>query len=328
MKNSYLFIIFVLCFALYTNAQSNNSAQSILELSINELNKIGITLKNYQVVFQNDNPKVDKYNISVYYTDKKVHYSPHLNNAVPVTNFDFYPYYISSIDSTCNFISTNDKENILKMDFLFQRKMMKNYLVPVKIKLIDSITNNETELLYWFTPTVTFFNVIPERYKISRKYIPDTIEFSNVALDLSDNDLKKIGFIVNKDEIYIKTHFIEKTSDIKYFFTWYNNKTKSGTAFDLDDKTCYLNKKRLTDYYIVKVTDIDGKADWDITDFDGFVIPIFVNNKKRGLRSNKDIVIFLSSTPDLVRKLNKCSNSNWKQYPSIYTIPHKSSKKQ
>jgi len=170
MKKTLFFATFILGFFCILKAQ-NTATQPILELSVAELSKLGITYKSQQILYNNNIPKVDKFPLSI--TGNSF---GNINDNIPCTNFDFYPYYITNIDSTISFLWSSDKENELKNDPLFQKKMMLEYLVPVLIKQTDGTGKSfGNDLLFWFTPTESFCKAIPQKYTITRKYVSDSL---------------------------------------------------------------------------------------------------------------------------------------------------------
>jgi len=318
MKNLIFFVVFF-GFLSGIFAQNKTSVQPVLNLSINELSKIGIFIKSNKVIVKNNCPNGNKIRYVIY----KNSYLDESGDSIAITNYDFYPYYISSIDSVSGFYSMDDeRENKLKLDPLFERKMKLNYLVPVQVKIPP-----DQDYLFWFQPTETFCKLIPQKYPIKIKYIPDTLINSNVALELSDEELKKIGFVIDDEEMYLNTW-----NRPDYICGWFNNKTESGTQTLDGNIESFLKKKdkknrkfdlRKTDYQIVRVTDPDGKLNFNSTKYSGLVIPIYIRNKHRSYYNKQDVVIYLSYTPSLVKKMEESSWGGWWSNPAKYTIDFK-----
>jgi hypothetical protein len=330
MKN---LILVIISFGFLTGiiAQNTISVQPILNLSVDELNNVGITIKNNKIIVKNDNPNGLKFHLIIY----KNSYRPEVGDSIASTNYDFYPYYISTMDSVSGFLSYNDeKENGLKMDPLFQRKMKMNYLIPVRVKIPP-----DQDYLFWFQPTESFCELIPQKYTIVRKYVPDSLINSDVALRLDDQELKNIGFVIDDEEMYIKTYVYDKynESKTKYICEWFNDKNNFGTSLISGNLEKFLKKDKKnrrynikkSDYYIVRVTDVNGDINYDMGDYTGLVIPIYIDNKgfSRPYKNKQDVVIYLSYSPSLVKKMIVQSFEGWWSNPARYTIDYKKIKK-
>lgn len=319
-------LILILFLGLISNVfcQSEKAEQPILNLSTSELENIGVFIKNNQIIVKNDMPRGDDYYLII---DKA--YNPSKSDYVDFTKFDFYPYYITRIDSISGYHSQNSLENELKIDPLFERKMKMNYLVPVKVEL-----SPEQVFLFWFQPTESFCKQIPAKYTISRKYIPDSLIKSNVALVMNDDELREIGFVIDNEEMYLRTcvtdnSYLKQPKDI---CEWYNNKKESGTLILNGNIETLLNEKdkknknydiRKTDYFIVMVTDADGNTIYKNNDYSGLVVPIYIDNKRRPYYNKTDIVIYLSYTPSLVNKMEILKWNGWWSNPARYTVDFK-----
>jgi hypothetical protein len=297
-------------------AQNKTPIQPILNLSVDELSKIGIFIKNNKVIVKNVCPNGLKFPLILY----KNSYSAEVGDTIASTNYDFYPYYISTIDSVSGFLSLDDeRENKIKMDPLFERKMKLNYLVPVQVKIPP-----DQDYLFWFQPTETFCKLIPQKYPITIKYVPDSLINSNVALDLTDEELKKIGFVIDDEEMYLRTW-----NKPDHICEWFNNKTESGTSLlsgNIENLLKNKDKKNRkydiskTDYHIVRVTDADGEINFNSSKYKGLVIPIYIKNKHRSFNNKHDTVIYLSYSPSLVKKMDDNHWGSWWENPAKYTL--------
>lgn len=322
MKKSLIVLIF---FGIVFNLQSqkDSTKQEIIELSNSELENIGVLMKGKQIIINNAIPDLEeKFQLMV----EGNNYSPFFDTTdnYPVTKFDFYPYYITNMDSIRFFLCILDSENVLKGDPLFTRKMMLEYLVPVRIKQSDTKEKWGNDLLYWFTPTESFCKALPERYEITRRYTTDTNITSDVAIILNDEELKKIGFVVSDDEICLKTYSNKKDSegsDYFYLLGWRNKKTTSESFMSMryTKDELFIKEKNVVheDYHIVRVTYVNGSNNLT-TKYKGRAIPIFVRNSDRDFHNKMDVVIYLKYSPELIQKLPLgCS---WWKMPDIYTV--------
>lgn len=331
MKKILLVAIIIYCGAVL-KAQDKTSKQ-ILELTQDELAKIGVIVRDNNVIYNNTMPDGSNYKIS--FNGNNFDFTGIMN--IPKTHFDFYPYYITDVDSVSKIIQRDKHENTLKLDPLFERKMMLNHLVPVKVKSNYESKKNFNEYLLWFEPTKSFCKLIPERYKINIKYIDDTKVKSNVVIELKDEDLRKIGFVVDSEEIYLKTKYYDKGFKCTFITTWYNNKKESGTSQisggGIDEMLKEIDEKNKdydlgkTDYFIVRVENVGDYINYD-NDYKGLIIPIYFKNKTRNFDNKNDIVIYLSLTPDLEKKLTETkwsqNGNNIKDYAIDYkTLPKK-----
>ena len=330
MKKVLLITNIILAFISGIYAQDTTSKQQILDLTIDELSKIGFSFKNQQIIYKNKMPRGDNIQILIDKNsiDKNSIYND-ISDSILSTNFDFYPYYFSDIDSICkHYHQTKKYENKLKMDPLFERKMKLNYLVPVLVKLYYDSIKPEKEFIFWFVPTESFCKLIPPRYKITRKYVPDSLITSNVALELEDCELRNIGFVIDNEEMYLNTY------NNGFICMWHNDKNNCGTAIitETEDIENFLKKKdkknekyniENADYSIVMVTNADGNKNFTWGNFVGKVIPIYIRNKHRPYKIRHDIVIYLSYSPSLVKKMNEYEYSGWWSDPSLYTIDYK-----
>lgn len=314
-------ILFGITFIL--SAQNDSIKQEILELSNSELESMGVLMKGKQIIINNQIPDLEeKFQLIV----EGNNYSPFFDSTdnFPVTKFDFYPYYITNMDSIRFFLCIFDSENVLKRDPLFTRKMMLEYLVPVRIKQSDAKEKWGDDLLYWFTPTESFCKALPERYKITRRYTTDSNITSDVAIILNDEELKNIGFVINENEIYLNTfkHGKDK-SKLKdgYVVSWFNNKTDCGSSIAsgrIDIKEYTFPKDLFyADYHIVRVSFVNGSNNLT-TKYKGRAIPIFVKNSDRNFSNKMDVVIYLKYTPELIQKLPL--NCSWWKMPDVYTV--------
>ena len=322
-----LIVLFLFGAVFKMQSQEKIAKQEILELTNSELKDIGVLIKGKQIIINNNIPDIEKYQLSV----EGNSYSPFFDNKekYPVTEFDFYPYYITNMDSLSFFTWISDKENELKGDPLYQREMMLNYLVPVQIKQSNDKEKWGDDLLYWFTPTKTFCEALPERYKITMKYSTDENITSDVALMLSDDELREIGFVIDDNGIYLNT-FKHGKDKSKYengnVVSWYNNKTDCGSSMVSGGKEKDL-KKSFTfpqdlfnaDYYIVQVTFVEkGTNNLTTASFKGRTIPIYIRNSTRNYHAKYDVVIYLKYSLDLVEKLPK--HCKWWEMPDKYTV--------
>jgi len=309
MKKTLFFAIFVLGFFCIIKAQ-NTATQPILKLSVAELSKLGITYKNQHIIYKNYIPTFENFPVS-FNLGKD---NSDVADSIPSTNFDFYPYYITKMDSLTDIVMTLNEENELKQDPLFQRKMMSEYLVPVLIKQTDETGKSfGDDILLWFTPTESFCKAIPQKYTITRKYVSDSLITSDVALELSDKELKNIGFVIDDEEMYLNTYIRNWQSkpEDKYICTWFNSKKESGVSLmsgNIKDKLEKKDPKNKNykmgeaSYYIVKVVFVDGKENFDWK-YKGRVIPIYIRNSNRNYKEKKDVIIYLKYTPDLGNKI-------------------------
>lgn len=320
-----IIIVFLLGLVCNLYSQSENKKQEILELNNSELQKLGITIKDKQIIYNNDIVGVETFQLS----QTGNSYSPFLDDIkdIPATNFDFYPYYITNTDSVWGFMWISDEENELKDDPIYVRKMMNEYLVPVRIKQADDNEKWGDDMLYWFTPTRSFCEAIPERCKIEQDiYTSDSLITSDVALFISDKYLKNIGFEMDEDGISINT--FKKGKD-KYkisegtVVSWYNTKTECGSSVMSGNqkkiKEIFKDNEDLmnADYYIVKVSFVDGSDNLS-TGYKGRAIPFYIRNYYRNLNCKKDVIIYLKYTQELADKLPK--RCNWYKMPDVYTV--------
>ncbi len=298
-------------------SQEEIAKQEILELTNSELENIGVLMKGQHIIINNNIPGFEKYELSV----EGNSYSPFIEEGkYPLTEFDFYPYYITNMDSLSGFTWISDKENELKGDPLYMRKMLLNYLVPVCMKQSNDSDKWGDDLLYWFTPTKSFCKAVPKRYKIIREYTNDSNITSDVALELDEVELKKIGFIINDDEICLNTYVPKK----EYVVSWSNNKTECGSSMVSGGglKEMYPKNKNFdmfnVDYYIVQVTFVGGSNNYTDTGYKGRAIPIYIRNSTRNYIAKYDVVIYLKYTPDLIERLPK--SCKWWEMPDVYTV--------
>lgn len=331
-----LIIVFVFGIVFNLQSQGEIAKQEILELTDSELENIGVLMKGKKIIINNNIPGFEKYDLSV----EGNSYSPLIEEGkYPLTEFDFYPYYITNMDSLWGYMWRSDKENELKGDPLYQRKMMLNYLVPIRMKQLNDKEKWGDDLLYWFTPTKSFCKAVPERYKIIREYTTDSLITSDVALMLNDDELKHIGFIINDSQICLNTFKRGKDkSKPKSVISWYNNKTDCGSSFssgggknrlgdgkdglkesfmypDTDDGFNTFN----ANYHIVQVTFVEsGTNNFTSASFKGRAIPIYIRNSTRNYHAKYDVVIYLKYSADLVERLPK--HCKWWEMPDVYTV--------
>ena len=317
--------MFGLCY--FSHAQVMNADHKILELSPEELSKLGVSFKNKAVYYLNSNKNTGLLNLLIEngneYTPR-----PKVDSNIRIQLHDFYPYYITRMDSFYGFLSwDSDRENEMKGDAMFRYKMQTTNLVPVKINTYDPKGKNNS-LLFWFTPTESFCKALPPRYVITKRYIPDTLIKSDYAILASDKQLKDIGFVIDDEEMYLKTYMDDMyQSKIKdaYIVSWYNNKITYGTSLEMGggvkntikqkdpkNKKYHMDKAR---YYIVKVVYPDGHINYETPSFKGRTIPIYIKNSDRNYKDKKDLIIYLKYTPELAQKLYQ-----WLEKPDKYTV--------
>lgn len=313
-----IFTLLLLLFSIPISgcfAQNNPKPQPILELTTLDLQNIGVIIKGNQIIINNEIPGMaESYSIII----DEAGYNPKIKDdlKIPKTNFDFYPYYITRMDSISGYMQKTDEENELKSDPLFQRKMF-NYLVPVKITRNDFPGIWGKELLFWFTPTESFHRILSNKYQINREYVPDTLVTSDIALPVTDEELKRIGFEIKDEEIYFETYVHKSpfSSDSKpYLVFWYNDKKESGTGTISGNIS--NEKKKYPDYYIVKVVFTDGKINFDMN-YKGRAVPIYIRNSNRNYSEKKDVIIYLKYTPKLIEDLH---SFYWWRMPDRYTV--------
>ncbi len=270
MKTIFQFVFFFFMAGLHCFSQDKQVNQPILDLTVSDLQKIGVIIKNQQIIINNNIPDHDKFQLIIHGNNYHPKVESSLN--IPETNFDFYPYYFTSTDSAIGFFCQDVFENELKNDPLFRRKMF-DLLVPIRIKQSDNATKWGNEIILWFTPTDEFRKLLSDKYTINRKYTSDSLITSEVALKLSDEALKNIGFVITDDEMYFETYMNDPAFTSQYVTIWYNNKKEFGTETITGDVSKIINKKdpqnkgydiKSTGYYIVKVTDVNGKINFEI----------------------------------------------------------------
>ncbi len=321
MKNITLFTLILFVVISVCNGQKDPKIQPILKLTNTDLHKIGVTIKNQQIFINNEKPGTRAFQLIITGNSYNPKIADNLN--IPKTNFDFYPYYITGLDSIYGFLRQDDEENELKSDPLFKRKMF-NYLVPVKINRNDSTGSWGKDLLFWFMPTESFRKILSDKYTINREYVPDTLITSDVALTVSDDDLKNIGFVINNDGMYLETFMFDKEFGVdstRFYIKWFNDKTDYGEEmitgkFSDDSKEYQSIRNKYPDYYIVKVVDINGNMNFDMN-YKGRAVPIYIRNSNRNYAGKTDVVIYLKYTKSLIEKL---SNWDWWRMPDRYTI--------
>lgn len=317
----------IICCSSFLKAQDNT--KQILELTKDELAKIGVFVGHNKIRCYYVTPDSIKFDLVL----KNNCYAPFGVNIKYKTNFDFYPYYISNLDSACGFHSVDDeRENILKMEPLFEKEMMLNHLVPVRVKENYKPNSKRSEYLFWFEPTESFCKLIPERYKINIKYINDTLITSKLALGFWDGYLKKIGFEIDSNNILIETLHYNPKDSVYFLIKWYNDKSDCGVMRSssgslekiLSDTVKKNNGFNITktDYYIVRVEDINGKLNYS-SNYDGLVIPFYIKNKGRNLNEKEDVIIYLNATPSLIKKIDDMYNISWKHNKNRYLIDYK-----
>lgn len=139
-------------------------------------------------------------------------------------------------------------------------------------------------------------------------------------LELSNEQLRDLGFVINKHGVFFVTEIPEKDTYSFHCYRGYlNTKDDQGTVqiIDImrDNLSTRLEKKEnptyfdslpplKVDYYFVKIIETDGDNIFTSDAGPVETIPILVRQKKYGFSIKEDIIVFMKYTEGLKVKLS------------------------
>ena len=148
---------------------------------------------------------------------------------------------------------------------------------------------------------------------------------NNKYLELTEIQLKDIGFVINENGVFFKTEIPadDKISKLEYIRGYLNTPYDQGTHYNMNpDRPSHeeLLKKiehpgyydslpaKKCDYYFVKIVEINGSMICSVEPHKAEVIPLIVRQSKYNFKIKKDIIVYLKASKGLQEKLKYVEN--------------------
>ena len=146
-------------------------------------------------------------------------------------------------------------------------------------------------------------------------------------LELTEAQLRDIGFVINEKGIFFKTEIpVEDSKKLFEFVRGYlNTADNQGTRYIMglerpsleerlkkkDNPDYYDSLPAIKcDYYFVKIVEINGSMICSVEPHIAETIPIVVRQTKYNFKIKKDVIVYMKATKGLREKLSYINNIN------------------